>query len=127
VQRHLYKYDLHRRVIRRKPFLCPHHKIQCQKFAKEHLNEPDAFWKQVLWTDEVKIELYGCNEQWYFRRKTGAELHEKNTCPTVKHRGGSIMLWACVAASGTGNISQVEGKWIELNSSKFWKQTPQHL
>ena len=30
--------------------------------------------------------------------------HEINSSPTVKHRGGSIKLWACVAASGTGNI-----------------------
>lgn len=116
VQRHLHKYDLHGRVIRRKPFLRPHHKIQRQKFAKEHLNKPDAFWKQVLWTDEVKIELFGRNEQRYVWRKKGAEFHEKNTSPTVKHGGGSIMLWACVAASGTGNISLVEGR---MNSIKY--------
>ncbi|KAL7399898.1 hypothetical protein ABVT39_003367 [Epinephelus coioides] len=77
VQTHLDKYELHGRVIRRKPFLCPHHNIQRQTFAKEHLNKPDAFWKQVLWTDE---------------------------------------------ASGTGNISQVEGR---MDSVKF--QTSQHL
>lgn len=38
-------------VIRGKPFLRPHHKIQLQAFAMEHVNKPRAFWKQVLWTD----------------------------------------------------------------------------
>ena len=26
-------------------FLHPHHKIQCQRFAREHRNKPDAYWK----------------------------------------------------------------------------------
>ena len=45
-----------------------------------------------------------------FWRKKGEEFHEQNTAPTVRHAGGSMMLWAWVAASGTGNISLVEGR-----------------
>ena len=44
----------------------------------------------------------------------GAEFHGKNTSPNVKHRGGSIMLWACVAAIGTGNISLVQERIDEI-------------
>ena len=46
-------------------------------------------------------------------------MGEKNISPTVKHWGGSIILWAVVAAGGTENISLVEGKWILLNTSNF--------
>lgn len=116
IKRYLYKYGLHGRVIRRKPLLRPHHKNQRLNFANEHIDKPDAFWKQVLWTDEVKIELFGRNEQRYVWRRKGTEFNEKNLCPTVKHGGGSIMLWGCIAASGTGNISRVEGK---MDSIKF--------
>lgn len=35
-----------------KHFLWPQHETQ-QKFENE-INKPDVFWKQVLWTDEVK-------------------------------------------------------------------------
>ena len=31
--------------------------LSCVLTAKEHLDKPDAFWKQVLWADEVEIEL----------------------------------------------------------------------
>ena len=41
---------------------------------------------------------------------------ENNTLPTVKHGGGSIMLWGCVAAGGTGNIVRVEGR---MDSTKY--------
>ena len=34
----------------------------------------------------------------------------KITPPTVRHSSGLIMLWACEAASGTGDISLVEGR-----------------
>ena len=43
-----------------------------------------------------------------------------NTLPTVKNGGGSIMLWGCVAAGGTGNLVQVEERMdSEWNIKKF--------
>ena len=42
--------------------------------------------------------------------KKGAAFDEKNTLPTVKHGGESIMLWDCVAASGTGNTAWIDGR-----------------
>lgn len=40
--------------------LCPHHTIQHQKFAKQHLDRPDAFCKQVEWWSTNRI----CRSQW---------------------------------------------------------------
>ena len=38
----------------------------------------------------------------------------------VKHGGGSIMLWGCVATGGTGNIVRVEGRMDFTKYLKYW-------
>jgi len=43
-------------------------------------------------------------------RKPGTGHHLANTIRTVKHDGGSIMLWGCFSAARTGRLVRVEGK-----------------
>ena len=45
----------------------------------------------------------------YVWRKKGDACKPKNTIPTVKHRGDSIMLWGCFAAGGTGALHKIDG------------------
>jgi len=53
-----------------------------------------------MWSDETKIELLCHNSTNRVWRKKNDECHPKNTIPTVKHGGGSIML----SAHGTGRL-----------------------
>jgi hypothetical protein len=41
-------------------------------------------------------------------RKPGTAHHLANTIPTVKHGGGSIMLWGCFLAAGTERLVRIE-------------------
>ncbi len=71
---------------------------------------------KILWSDETKIELFGLNSKRYVWRKPGLAHHLSNTVPTVKHGGGSIMLWGCFSAAGTGRLVAIEGK---MNAAKY--------
>ena len=55
------------------------------KFAKEHLDDPEEAWEKVMWSDVIKIELFGINSTVW--RKRNAEYNPKNTIPNVKHGG----------------------------------------
>ncbi|KAK3516426.1 hypothetical protein QTP70_011958 [Hemibagrus guttatus] len=89
---------------RRVPLLKPVHVRARLKFTREHLDDPEEDWENVIWSDETKIELFGKNSTCRVWRRKNAELHPKNTIPTVKHGGGNIMLWGCFSAKGPGRL-----------------------
>uniref|UniRef100_A0A3P9M2F9 Tc1-like transposase DDE domain-containing protein n=1 Tax=Oryzias latipes TaxID=8090 RepID=A0A3P9M2F9_ORYLA len=67
-------------------------------------NMPEIFWKNILWTDETKINLYQNDGKKKVWRRRGEAHDPKHTTSSVKHCGGSLMVWACMAASGTGTL-----------------------
>uniref|UniRef100_A0A8C4RKI3 Transposase Tc1-like domain-containing protein n=1 Tax=Erpetoichthys calabaricus TaxID=27687 RepID=A0A8C4RKI3_ERPCA len=121
IQHNLHKEHLYGRVMRKKPFLHSPHKQSRLLYANAHVDKPDSLWNKVLWTDETKMELFGHNKKCFAWQKNTA-FQEKHLLPTVKFGGGSIMLWCCVASSGTEALVKVEG---QMNSTQY-QQILQH-
>jgi hypothetical protein len=85
------------------------------QFASAHGDKDRTFWRNVLWSDETKIELFRHNDHCYVWRKKREACKPKTTIPTVKHGGGSIMLWGCIAAGGAGALHEIDDIMREGN------------
>lgn len=97
------------RTPRKKPFVSAKNKLKRLEFARKNLNQPERFWKRILWTDETKINLFGSDGHQKVWRRSGEALQSKNLRPTVKHGGGSVLLWGSMAADGVGNLEFIDG------------------
>lgn len=105
----LHRADLMGRRPRKTPLLKRNHLINRMKYARDNLEKPSSYWSSVLWSDETKIELFGHNESKYVFRKNCQRNNPNNTIPTVKHGGGSIMLWGSFSSSGVGSLHKING------------------
>uniref|UniRef100_A0A673ZSY7 Uncharacterized protein n=1 Tax=Salmo trutta TaxID=8032 RepID=A0A673ZSY7_SALTR len=124
VKQVLYRHNLKGCSARKKPLLQNRHKKARLRFATAHGDKDGTFWRNVFWSDETKIELFGHNDHRYVWRKKGEACKPKNTIPTVKHGGGSIMLWGCFAAAGTGVLHTIDGIMRQANYVDILKQHP---
>lgn len=68
------------------------------------------YWKSVIFTDESKFNIFGCDGRTKVWRKPNEELKKRNLRATVKYGGGHVMVWGCFAASGVGNLEFIESK-----------------
>ena len=83
----LHQSGLYCRVARWKQLLSKRHLTACLEFAKRHLKDSQTMRNKILWSDETKIEYFVLNAMRHVWGKPG-------TIPTVKHGGGSMMLFS---------------------------------
>ncbi|GFW54917.1 transposable element Tcb2 transposase [Trichonephila clavipes] len=70
---------------------------------------PQQFWNEVIFSDKRKFNIFGSDGRRMVWRKPNTSGHPKHTIPTVKHGGGSVMVWGCMAASGVGKLVFIDG------------------
>lgn len=97
------------RVARKKPFISEANKRKRLKFAKEFKYKDDTWWNDVIFADESKYNIFGSDGQTMVWRKPNTELQPQNLRGTVKHGGGSVMVWGCISSKGVGKLVFIDG------------------
>lgn len=109
IRRTLKKGGYNGRVARRKYFVSKVNKIKRLEFAKQYEHHDMNYWKKVIFTDESKYNIFGSDGRCRVWRKKNTELKKENLKGTVKHGGGSVMVWGCMSASGVGKLHFIDG------------------
>lgn len=100
--------DISRRTVRRilnnaklfgrrpakKPLISVKNRKARKTFAREHLHWTIDNWSKVLFSDESKFMLFSSDGIRYIRRPVGKRYDIRYQVPTVKHGGGSVMVWS---------------------------------
>ena len=77
---------------RRKPLLKTIHKKTSKQFAEDMSTKHMDYWNHGLWSDGMKINLFGSDGFKHVCRRSGEEYKDKCVMPSVKHGGGDVMV-----------------------------------
>ena len=96
------------RQARKKPFISTKNQKKRIQWAKEMVKKTMTFWKQVVFTNESKIEISGDGRVFIWRKST-EEWMPTCTLGTVKTGEPSIMVWGCMSNDAVGPLVLTEG------------------
>lgn len=96
-------------VAVKKPLLRPVNRQKRLLFAQKHKDWTMDQWKSVIWSGESKFELFGNKRRQHDRRKAGERFKAQCIAPSVKHGGGSVMVWGYFSYDGVGELVKING------------------
>lgn len=108
----------------KKPLLSKKNFLLRRQKAEEYLLLSDEEIQNIIFSDECKFNLVCSDGKVSVWRRNGTGLKMKNLTPTVKHGGGSIMVWGCFSYYGTGKLVFIDGtmdsiKYVDILSNNL--------
>ena len=86
-----------------------HHKAHLD-FAYAHKDWTLEDRKQVVGSDETKINCLESDGHKLVWKKPGKRLNDRLAKRTLKFRGGSLMMWGCIAWEEIGYATKIDGR-----------------
>ena len=85
-------------------------------WANTHFRWPLARWRNVMFTDESRFNMYHSDGRHRVWRRTGERFADANVARRVAHGGGGVMVWAGIAHGQRTPLHFIDGN---LNAQRY--------
>uniref|UniRef100_A0A8R1EQ09 HTH_Tnp_Tc3_2 domain-containing protein n=1 Tax=Caenorhabditis japonica TaxID=281687 RepID=A0A8R1EQ09_CAEJA len=127
IRRRLQVAGLHGRRQVKKPLVSLKNRKARVEWAKQHLSWGPREWANHIWSDESKFfNLFGTDGIPWIRRPIGSRYAPQYQCPTVKHGGGSVMVWGCFSDTSMGSLKRIVGTMDDMCTKTSWRTQCDH-
>ncbi|ORD99159.1 TC1A [Hepatospora eriocheir] len=80
------------------------------------------YWRQILWSDETKINVFESDGRIYVRRERCNRYLKKYLTPTVKHGKGNIKLQGCFSYNGVDRLEIIKRNMDTIMYTKIFNK-----
>ena len=91
-------------VARKKPYVNKINRGKRLKFVMKMLEKSADFWNNNVWSNKSNFKLFGSDDKVMVWRTPHEEFDSKCTISTIKHGGGSVMVWGCFSRQRVGKL-----------------------
>jgi hypothetical protein len=81
-----------------------------KRWCDDHKTWTSDNWKYKIWSDELYFTLFPTSGQVYVWRKPKKAYVPECLFPTVKHWGGSVIIWAAISWHSAGSSISMNGQ-----------------
>ncbi|KAG1167232.1 hypothetical protein G6F71_009572 [Rhizopus microsporus] len=76
--------------------------------AKRYQHWTIEDWRRIIWSNEAKINRFNSDGRAWAWVRDGNSLQPKQVKQTVKHGGGSVMVWSAISVAGPGWLCKID-------------------